>query len=282
LTGRSKSEPGSPEKSALREADCRIVGRAEPLITWRRPMSEPHVWNKAVANLPGVVEDGMSGRKGSESVEALEGRLGAVCTAKASGISRKAVKSGCAREWGGWGRLSVDGPGQKNPDRSEGPWGRAAKAVRTRCFSAPRPPTQNGNQARAAGNTKDAGKLNDARVASHGKALSDQPALKPYWGKPAVRNFREGHGNVGIMRSPLRAIALPDQSSYFLGRNHGISKRSNKGKPFCCLGQLCPTCPASNIASELASLWLAPGYDMSHRGLKLRVVQAIFCRGGSG
>ena len=34
LTGRSKSEPGSPEKSALREADCRIVGRAEPLITW--------------------------------------------------------------------------------------------------------------------------------------------------------------------------------------------------------------------------------------------------------
>jgi len=31
LTGRSKSEPGSPEKSALREADCRTVGRAEPL-----------------------------------------------------------------------------------------------------------------------------------------------------------------------------------------------------------------------------------------------------------
>jgi hypothetical protein len=34
--------------------------------------------------------------------------------------------------------------------------------------------------------------------------------LKPYWGKPAVRNFREGDGNVGIIRSPLRAIALPD------------------------------------------------------------------------
>jgi hypothetical protein len=53
LTGRSKSEPGSPEKSALREADCRIVGRAEPLIIWRRPMSEPHVWNKPVAISPG-------------------------------------------------------------------------------------------------------------------------------------------------------------------------------------------------------------------------------------
>ena len=43
--------------------------------------------------------------------------------------------------------------------------------------------------------------------------MSDTPALKPYWGKPAVRNFREGNGNVGIMRSPLRAIALPDQST---------------------------------------------------------------------
>src|SRR5580700_3374065 len=89
------------------------------------------------------------------------------------------------------------------------------KQLERRCFSAPRPPAQNGDLTRAAGSTKDAGKLLDARVASHGKALSDQPALKPYWGKPAVRNFREGNGNVGIIRSPLRAIALPDQSSAF-------------------------------------------------------------------
>src|SRR4051794_41390838 len=39
------------------------------------------------------------------------------------GISRLAVKSRCAGEWGGWGRLSEDGPGQHNPDPSEGPWG---------------------------------------------------------------------------------------------------------------------------------------------------------------
>ena len=44
-----------------------------------------------------------------------------ICTAKASRISREAVKSGCAREWGGWGRLSDDGPGHYNPDPSEGP-----------------------------------------------------------------------------------------------------------------------------------------------------------------
>jgi lipopolysaccharide/colanic/teichoic acid biosynthesis glycosyltransferase len=36
-------------------------------------------------------------------------------------------------------------------------------------------------------------------------------ALKPYWGKPAVRNFRGGDGNVGIIRSPVRAIALLDR-----------------------------------------------------------------------
>jgi hypothetical protein len=30
-------------------------------------------------------------------------------TAEASHISRSAMKLGCAREWGGWGRLSVDG-----------------------------------------------------------------------------------------------------------------------------------------------------------------------------
>ena len=40
------------------------------------------------------------------------------------------------------------------------------------------------------------------------KVPSDMPALKPYWGKPTVRNFREGDGNVGIIRSPVRAIAL--------------------------------------------------------------------------
>ena len=38
---------------------------------------------------------------------------------------------------------------------------------------------------------------------------SDIPALKPYWGKPAVRDFRGSHGNVGIIRSPVRAMALP-------------------------------------------------------------------------
>src|SRR6266487_2675624 len=36
------------------------------------------------------------------------------------------------------------------------------------------------------------------------------PAFQPYRGKPAVRNDREGRGNVGIIRSPVRASTLPD------------------------------------------------------------------------
>ena len=43
------------------------------------------------------------------------------------------------------------------------------------------------------------------------KARPDGLALKPHWGKLTVRNFREGDGYVGIMRSPNRAIAPPDQ-----------------------------------------------------------------------
>jgi hypothetical protein len=46
-----------------------------------------------------------------------------------------------------------------------------------------------------------------------GKAPADTPALKPYWGKPAVRNFRGDDGNVGIIRSPVRAIVLPDRAA---------------------------------------------------------------------
>src|SRR4030088_1711251 len=43
-----------------------------------------------------------------------------------------------------------------------------------------------------------------------GKVLPYMPASQPYRGKPAVRNDREGRGNVGIMRSPVRASTLPD------------------------------------------------------------------------
>src|SRR5216683_904728 len=145
-----------------------------------------------------------------------------ICTAKASRISREAVKSGCAREWGGWGRVSDDGPGQNNPDRSEGPWGRAAWSARTEVFISASPLTQ-GRESRW--------KQRARRAMANqlaGQAASEIPALKPYWGKPAVRNFRGGNGNVGIIRSPVRAIALPDNPILPCGGPPGsLSPRQN-------------------------------------------------------
>ena len=73
-----------------------------------------------------------------------------------------------------------------------------------RCLTCASSLTQSREYTVKAVGTKDEGKP------EVGQASSDIPALKPYWGKPAVRNFRGGDGNVGIIRSPVRAIALPD------------------------------------------------------------------------
>src|SRR5215468_9408661 len=53
------------------------------------------------------------------------------------------------------------------------------------------------------------------------KAPLGKPTFQPYWGKPAVRNDREDRGNVGIIRSPLRASILPD----YIGATSGLSTR---------------------------------------------------------
>jgi hypothetical protein len=133
-------------------------------------------------------------------------------TAKVFRISRETVKSGCAREWGGWGRLSEDGPGQHNPDRSEDPWGEAERTARTDVFASASSQTQS----RASRWQRRARRAMANQYA--GKASPDIPALRPYRGKPAVRNFREDDGNVGIIRSPVRAIVLPDTPLLGCGR----------------------------------------------------------------
>jgi hypothetical protein len=74
--------------------------------------------------LPGVVEGGMSGRNMQRKLGSTRGSPRRSRTAKAPHINRWAVKLRCACEWGAWGRVSDDGPGQYNLDRSEGPWGR--------------------------------------------------------------------------------------------------------------------------------------------------------------
>ena len=81
----------------------------------------------------------MSGRNEQRKLGTTRGSPRRSRTAKASRISRHAVKSRCAREWGGWGRLSDDGPGQNNPDPSEGPWGGGVVAHHGGALSSPRP-----------------------------------------------------------------------------------------------------------------------------------------------
>ena len=78
--------------------------------------------------------------------------------------------------------------------------------------------TERRQQDRNAGSGGHEGRMQTERAchvdAAGGKAPADTPALKPYWGKPAVRNFRGDDGNVGIMRSPVRAIVLPDHAAH--------------------------------------------------------------------
>src|ERR1700757_3611901 len=54
--------------------------------------------------LPGVAEDGMSGKNGQQKPGTARGSPRRSRTAKASHISRHAVKLRCACERGGWGR----------------------------------------------------------------------------------------------------------------------------------------------------------------------------------
>jgi|SRR5215472_13252935 len=64
-----------------------------------------------------------------------------------------------------------------------------------------------------------------------GKALSETPALEPYWGKPAVRNLREDNGDVGIIRSPVRAIVLPDRPGPLVWSPTGAGREGEPQRP---------------------------------------------------
>jgi hypothetical protein len=66
--------------------------------------------------LAGDAEDDMLGR-----TDRRERRTRRSRTAKAAHRNRLAMKYCCARESRGWGRKRVNGLGQHNPNRSEGP-----------------------------------------------------------------------------------------------------------------------------------------------------------------
>src|SRR5260370_39332703 len=94
-------------------------------------------------------------------------------------------------------RDSITRTGARAPgvERS-GPLGR-------RCLTRASSLTQSREYTGKAGGTKD-----DGKPGFFGRALSDIPAVKPYRGKLAARNFRGGDANGGIIRSAVRAIAV--------------------------------------------------------------------------
>ena len=123
-------ELSSPEIHLPRETDCGIIGSAEPVYSRRRPCRH-RCLELTVFGFPGVAGDGMPGKNVQRKLGTTRGSPRRSRTAKASRISQT-VKSRCAREWGGWGRLSDDGPGQQNPVPSEDPWG-SGKTTSWRC-----------------------------------------------------------------------------------------------------------------------------------------------------
>ena len=122
LTGRSNCESVKPRNLEPTRNGSWGFGSVEPVRVWRRPCRHRKLGRRDV-ELPGVGEDGMSGRNVQRKLGTTRGSPRRSRTAKTSRISRHAVKSRCACEWGGWGRLSDDGSRQHNSGRSEDPWG---------------------------------------------------------------------------------------------------------------------------------------------------------------
>jgi hypothetical protein len=92
--------------------------------------------------LSGVNEDGMPGRNMQRKLGTSRGSPRRSRTAKALRISHQVVKSRCACERDGWGRVSDDGPRQYNLDRSEDPWGGGRPTLHGGAFSRSRPDTE--------------------------------------------------------------------------------------------------------------------------------------------
>jgi hypothetical protein len=185
-------------------------------------MSASKFWTETMIELPGVREDGMLGRNGQRKPGTTRGSPRRSRTAKALRISCHAVKSRCARGWGGWGRLSDDGSRQHNSGQSEDPWGGGRPILHGGAPSSARPDTAR-DYRRATRCAKGGRKLNINKCMPGaglswlmcGKAPPDMPAFQPYRGKPAVRNDREGRGNDGIIRSPgsrLDSTRLRDEA----------------------------------------------------------------------
>jgi hypothetical protein len=124
-------ESGSPERLDPRGTDCGRNWECRAAQVSAKAMSASKS-GLAMIELPGVIESGILRKNGQRKPGTTRGSPRRSRTAKALRISRYAVKSLCARGWGGWGRLSDDGSRQHNSDRSEDPGRRTTPPPRRR------------------------------------------------------------------------------------------------------------------------------------------------------
>ena len=138
-------ELSSPEIHLPRETDCGIFGSAEPVYSRRRPCRH-RCLELTVFGFPGVAGDGMPGKNVQRKLGTTRGSPRRSRTAKASRISCRDDEIAMCLRVGRMGPTSVDGPGQNNPDRSEGPWGGGVMILHGGAQSSLRPDTVRDNR----------------------------------------------------------------------------------------------------------------------------------------
>jgi hypothetical protein len=156
LAGCSGSETGSPEILGPTRSDCGGSRECRALLRWVKAVVVNGIAGcNSVDKLSGVLEDDMPRRNRERKPGTTRGSLRRSRTAKAARINRDPVKSCCACEWDGWGRLSEDGAGQNNPNPSEDPWGGAMRVARTAVCDRIQPPDADQTELRVTKHTKD-------------------------------------------------------------------------------------------------------------------------------
>ena len=134
-------------------------------------------------------------------------------TAKAWGINRTAAKSSTVHQWGGWGRLSDEEPRSKS-GFERGPLGSRGRSSPMTAYQSSARDIEPNRELYAKGRRKHRtarcmlGESLSRSVLR--KALPEMSALKPYRGKPAVRNFRGVSGN--RLRLEMRHRRYPTRS----------------------------------------------------------------------
>ena len=108
-------------------------------------------------------------------------------------------------EIGGSGRSSEDAEGQHNPGGAKDPWGSGVLIEARLVPTCPGRPRSNGKQ-RVCSGVSTKGASNSTTRKGVPRSQVRTATLKPYWGKPVVRNFRGAPGNVihGGTRNPSR------------------------------------------------------------------------------